>query len=90
MPVEELGAYLNELARDLASLMGRYDSISPADVAPVVDGFDQAFRAARTAGNDYFVMLGVDEADRTFSATLDLYLARTGGRIASFAVSPMA
>ncbi len=54
---------------------------------PTVTGFDEAFRAARTAGNDYFVLLGIDEADRTFSATLDLYLARTGGRIASFAVS---
>ena len=30
-------------------------------------------------------MLGIDEADRSFSATVDLYLSRTGGRIASFA-----
>jgi hypothetical protein len=50
-----------------------------------VIGFDQAFRAARTAGNDYFVLIAVDEADRSFSATVDVYLARTGARIASFA-----
>jgi hypothetical protein len=54
-------------------------------VAPGVSGFDQAFRAARTAGNDYFAILALDEADRSFSATVDLYLARTGAKIASFA-----
>jgi tetratricopeptide (TPR) repeat protein len=77
----------DDLARYMASLLGRYDSISTPDVPPTVSGFDQAFRAARTAGNDYFVLLGVDEADRSFSASVDLYLARTGGRIASFATS---
>ncbi len=40
---------------------------------------------ARTAGDDYFVLLAIDEADRSFSATVDVYLARTGARIASFA-----
>ncbi len=75
----------DDLARYFASLLGRYDAISVPDVPPAVTGFDQAFRDARTAGNDYFVILAVDEADRSFSATVDLYLARTGARIASFA-----
>ena len=30
------------------------------------------------AGTDYFIVLGVDEAERSFSATVDLYLSRTG------------
>jgi len=75
----------DDLARYFASLLGRFDSISTPDVPPGVIGFDQAFRAARTAGNDYFVLIAVDEADRSFSATVDVYLARTGARIASFA-----
>jgi tetratricopeptide (TPR) repeat protein len=75
----------DDFARYFASLMGRFDSIVTPDVPPAVTGFDQAFRAARTAGNDYFALLAVDESDRSFSATVDLYLARTGGRIASFA-----
>ena len=58
---------------------------SPRTSPPGVTGFDQAFRAARTAGNDYFALVAFDESDRSFSATVDLYLARTGGRIASFA-----
>lgn len=75
----------DDLARYFASLMGRYDTIVAPDVPPGVTGFDQAFRAARTAGNDYFALVAFDESDRSFSATVDLYLARTGGRIASFA-----
>ena len=57
----------DDLARYFASLLGGFDSISTPDVPPGVTGFDQAFRAARTAGNDYFVLLAVDEADRSFS-----------------------
>jgi len=75
----------DDLARFFASLLGRYAALSVPDVPPAVTGFDQAFRSARTAGNDYFALLAVDEADRSFSATVDLYLARTGARIASFA-----
>ncbi len=74
-----------DLARSFSSSLGRYDSISTPEVTSGVSGFDQAFRAARTAGTDYFVVLAVDEAERSFSATVDLYLSRTGGRIASFA-----
>ena len=75
----------DDLSKYFASLLGRYDSISTPDVPPGVTGFDQAFRAARTAGNDYFILLAIDEADRSFSATVDVYLGRTGARIASFA-----
>jgi tetratricopeptide (TPR) repeat protein len=75
----------DDLARYFATVLARYDSVTSLNVPPLVSGFDQAFRAARTAGNDYFALVSVDEADRSFSATVDLYLARTGGRIASFA-----
>jgi tetratricopeptide (TPR) repeat protein len=74
-----------DVAKYFGSLLGRYDSITMPDAPPAVSGFDQAFRAARAAGNDYFIVLSIDEADRSFSATVDLYLGRTGGRIASFA-----
>jgi tetratricopeptide (TPR) repeat protein len=74
-----------DVARYFASLLGRYDAISVPDTPPAVAGFDEAFRTARTAGNDYFIVLGIDEAERSFSTTADLYLARTGARIGSFA-----
>jgi tetratricopeptide (TPR) repeat protein len=74
-----------DLARYFATLLGRYDSIAVPDTPPVVAGFDEAFRAARSSGTDYFIIMGVDEAERSFSSTVDLYLSRTGARIASFA-----
>ncbi len=75
----------DDLARYFGTLLGRYDSISVPDGTPSVAGFDDAFRAARAAGTDYFAVLAVDESDRSLSVTADLYLSRTGGRIASFA-----
>jgi tetratricopeptide (TPR) repeat protein len=74
-----------DVARYFASMLGRYDRISVPETPPPVGGFDEAFRAARTAGTDYFILLSVDEAERSFSATADVYLSRTGARIASFA-----
>jgi tetratricopeptide (TPR) repeat protein len=74
-----------DVARYFASLLGRYDAITVPDSPPTVNGFDEAFRSARTAATDYFIVLGIDEAERSFSATVDLYLSRTGARIASYA-----
>jgi tetratricopeptide (TPR) repeat protein len=74
-----------DIARYFASLLGRYDTITVPDTPPAVSGFDDAFRAARSASTDYFIVMGIDEAERSFSVTADLYLSRTGARIASFA-----
>ncbi|MGA2977179.1 MAG: tetratricopeptide repeat protein [Spirochaetia bacterium] len=74
----------DDVARYFASLLGRYDAISVPDSPAAAAGFDQAFSAARGASTDYFLILAVDEAARSFSATADLYLSRTGARIASF------
>jgi tetratricopeptide (TPR) repeat protein len=73
-----------DTARYFSSLLGRYDTISVPDGQPVVAAFDDAFRAARSAGADYFIVLGLDEAERSFSGAVDLYLSRTGALIGSF------
>jgi tetratricopeptide (TPR) repeat protein len=74
----------DDTTRYFASLLGRYDTISVPDTPPAATGFDDAFRAARSAGTDYFIVLGLDEADRSFSASADVYLSRTGALIGSF------
>ncbi len=51
-----------------------------------VSAFDEAFRKAREASSDYFLMLAFDESERSFSAKADLHLSRTGERVASFSV----
>ena len=43
-----------------------------------VAGYGEAYRAARTAGRDYFVVLSVNETERTFSLDADIYSGRTG------------
>ncbi len=73
-----------DVARSFASALGRSDAVSVPDQPTSSTGFDDAFRKARSAGTDYFVVLQIDEAERSFSATVDLYLSRTGALIASF------
>ncbi len=75
----------DDVARYFATLLGRDDAIVVPAVPPGVGGFDDAFRAARVAETDYFVLLALDEAERSFSASADIYLTRTGARIGSFA-----
>ncbi|MGD0724487.1 MAG: tetratricopeptide repeat protein [Spirochaetia bacterium] len=75
----------DDIARYFATLLARDDAIVVPTVQPGVNGFDDAFRASRSAETDYFVLLAVDEAERSFSATADIYLSRTGARIGSFA-----
>ena len=74
-----------DVARYFASMLGGYDSVSVPEGSPVAAGFDDAFRRARSGGSDYFIVLQVDEAERSFSATADMYLSRTAALIASFA-----
>ncbi len=71
-------------ARYFAFLLGGYDSVSVPEGPTLVTGFDDAFRKARAGGSDYFIVLQIDEADRSFSATADMYLSRTAALIGSF------
>jgi len=75
----------DDITRYFSSLLGRFDSITVPDSPPGVAAFDAAFRAARAAGTDYFIVLGIDEAQRSFSGSVELYLSRTGAQMASFA-----
>jgi tetratricopeptide (TPR) repeat protein len=73
------------LIRDFTDTILRYDAVSIPESIPSVSAFDQAFRSARETSSDYFIVLSFDESERSFSATANLYLARTGERMASFA-----
>ncbi|WP_304221851.1 tetratricopeptide repeat protein [Gracilinema caldarium] len=48
--------------------------------------FSSAFRTAREAGADYFLILSVKEQDRDLSIQADMYVGRTGSSAASFSV----
>jgi len=74
-----------DLARYFASQLGGNESITFPEGSTLATGFDDAFRRARAAPSDYFIILQIDEADRSFSATADMYLSRTAALIGSFA-----
>jgi hypothetical protein len=48
------------------------------------DSFSQAFRAAREAGADYFLILSVNESERDLSLKGELFVGRTGSPAAQF------
>jgi tetratricopeptide (TPR) repeat protein len=75
-----------DLARLFAAMLTRVDSVSVPDAGRIAGSFDQAFRAARESGSDWFVVLGLEESSRSFSTVADLHLSRTGARMARFPV----
>ena len=46
--------------------------------------FAQAFRAAREAGADYFMIVGVSESERDISISAELFVGRTGAPAGAF------
>ena len=46
----------------------------------------EAFRQARTAGNDYFGIVNLQENERDIQITLDLYVGRTGSKAETLTV----
>ena len=76
----------DELARAFATMLSRFPSISVPDLPRVATGFEEAFRAARESGSDWFIVLALEESERSFSAAADLHLSRTGARLASIPV----
>lgn len=51
-----------------------------------VKGYGEAYSLARKEGRDYFVMMKVDEDDRSFTIDATIYSARTGSEVTSFTV----
>jgi tetratricopeptide (TPR) repeat protein len=53
-------------------------NITPMNIELRQPSFSAAFRAAREAGADYFLIVSVNENDRDISITGELFIARTG------------
>jgi tetratricopeptide (TPR) repeat protein len=75
-----------DLARLFASMLSRFDPVSVPEGPRTAASFEEAFRASRAAASDWFVVLGLEESERSFSATAEVYLSRTGSRVASLPV----
>ncbi len=73
-----------ELAEYLKDQLRRFDTVVVPESEPLAQSFEEAFRKARGLGADYFLILRFEESERSFSAELEQYLARTGTRVASY------
>jgi tetratricopeptide (TPR) repeat protein len=73
-----------ELAEYLKDQLRRFDTIIVPEAEPLAPSFEEAFRRARGLGADYFLILRFEESERSFSAELEQFLARTGTRVAAY------
>lgn len=78
-----LATYLADLLDTDPDISVPTDSTGRNPEIREVQGFTEAFRESREK-HDYFIITGFVETDRTFSASADIYLARTGELIGSF------
>lgn len=78
-PVSTLHSDAEEIVANAIRDLFNGVAVTTVDVrADGVDGFAQAYRMARTSGMDYFLIIKVDETDRSFSLGANMYSARTG------------
>lgn len=77
----DAGRVVAEYVQDLFTHEGNVRALPlPIEQA----SFSTAFRTAREGGADYFIILGSTENSRDIRIQADLYVARTGSRVASF------
>lgn len=78
-PVSTLHSDAEEIIANATKDLFNGVAVTTVDVrADGVDGFAQAYRLARTSGMDYFLIISVDETDRSFTLSASMYSARTG------------
>jgi tetratricopeptide (TPR) repeat protein len=61
-------------------------NIAPAELEIAQPSFSQAFRTAREAGVDYFLLVSVSEGERDISLRGELFVARTGSAAVGYSV----
>jgi hypothetical protein len=70
----------------LYDLLQRYPTVEMPRTSLNVDSFESAFREARSLGADYFLLMHVEESERSFSTVVDQYLTSTGKPLRSYKV----
>lgn len=87
MPVNTLHSDAEEIIANATKDLFNGVSVTTVDVrADGVEGFAQAYRLARTSGMDYFLIISVDETERSFTLCADMYSARTGTKTTNIKV----
>jgi hypothetical protein len=74
------------VARYLRDLLSSSARIAPSRSTPRVAAFSDAYRMAREAGMDYFILLRTEETERDVLVLAELYVGRTGALVARLEV----
>jgi tetratricopeptide (TPR) repeat protein len=70
----------------LHDLLKRYPTLNVLDTTLDTDSYESAFRDARSLGADYFLLMHIEESERSFTTVLEQYLTRTGKRLGTYRV----
>jgi tetratricopeptide (TPR) repeat protein len=70
----------------LHDLLQRYPTLDVLQTTLNVDSFESAFREARSLGSDYFLLMHIEESERSFTTVLEQYLTSTGKRLRTYRV----
>ena len=76
----------NILSRYLTDAASGASNIAVFDKTSSAGDFSSIFRKAREAGTDYFILLKIDEKERSFAIKGDVYLSTTGRNLDSFSI----
>lgn len=76
---EAAAAYLHDLFQ-------RYPTLEMLQTTINVDSFESAFREARSLGSDYFLLMHIEESERSFTVVLEQYLTATGKLLRTYRV----
>jgi tetratricopeptide (TPR) repeat protein len=83
----ELHPYTGQAAAEyLYDLFQRYATLELPKTALNTDSFESAFREARSLRTDYFLVMHIEESERSFTAAADQYLSATGKLLRSYRV----
>jgi Tfp pilus assembly protein PilF len=70
----------------LYDLFQRYPTVEMPRTTLNADSYEAAFREARSLGADYFLLMHVEESERSFTTVVDQYLTSTGKLLRSYSV----
>jgi tetratricopeptide (TPR) repeat protein len=73
-------------AEYFVDLLRRFPTIDVLDTSLNVDTYERAFREARSLDADYFLVLHLEESERSVTTIADQYLAATGKLLGSYKV----
>ncbi|UCF98612.1 MAG: tetratricopeptide repeat protein [Spirochaetaceae bacterium] len=83
----ELHPFAGETAAEyLFDLLQRYPTLDVKATNLQVESYESAFRGARSLKSDYFLLMHIEESERSFTSVVEQYLTSTGKLLRTYRV----